>query len=260
MTQQITAVSNEKPSEEDSDIDIPCAQRSPKQQRQSWHYNIMDENGLDWTTVIHNNKGNRRKSSSGSDGIQATAVSKNGNQPSLSFQDSQSTQQKLKSTYSQMVKNPGCSKDISSQQPRRNNRDKTSLKGVKQERSIALYLKSIQVSEESNEEIGKMVRDYASNKGIRVMGYQIIRYKTCNDAVGCKIFVPEAQQTKALNPDVWPQDITCRRWERPDLWQEKMRREQKRQYEERMREEERRNIRSMHEDSRDRYDYYSRDY
>jgi len=108
---------------------------------------------------------------------------------------------------------------------------------IKQERSVAMYLKSIAVTDEKDEEIGRSVKEYASKRAIRVMGFHVIRYKACVDAVGCKIFVPESQQHEALVQDVWPQNITCRRWERPDVWQERSRRDLKRRYEERLRDE-----------------------
>jgi hypothetical protein len=140
-------------------------------------------------------------------------------------------------------------------------RKNTNLRGIKQERGVALYLKNIAVTDESNDEIGELVKDYARNKGIRIMGHHVIRFKTYTDTVGCKIFVPVSQQQQALNPDMWPSDITCRRWERPDVWIEQSRREQKRRYDERMMEEYRerdvdRDYYRNHGDDRGAYGHY----
>ena len=46
------------------------------------------------------------------------------------------------------------------------------------------------------------MRDYAAAKGLRVMGFHVIRYKTCDEAVGCKIYVPDAQQNQAPEPQI----------------------------------------------------------
>lgn len=248
------------------DDDIPCAQRTPKCPEQSMHYNVMSANGIDWTTVIQKKRGKKRISSSSSDDVQVTEVSRQADQAETQrphTSQMQAPQPKLKETYGQIVKNRRKLLTEASQNHMKSNmNNKTSLKGIKQERGVALYLKSIHVNEETNEEIGRMVKDYAGSKGFRIMGFQVIRYRTCDDAVGCKIFVPDAQQHQALNPDAWPRDITCRRWERPDVWQERVRHQQKRQHEDRLRSrvDEMRNGRDLYEGDIDRFEYYGRDY
>jgi len=256
-------------SEESSSSDIPCGQGSPKRQKEAFHYNVMDDNGVDWTTVIskkdRKERTRERERSNSSDDVHPRAGLMV-NLPPIEYGPSSSradraqttTQQNNRPLYSQQVKK-GSASDRQTPMQASNSRVKpmVSLKGIKQERSVALYLKSIAVNNETDEDIGCSIRDYANSKGIRVMGYHVIRYKTCNDAVGCKIFVPESQQNQAMDPQVWPRDITCRRWERPDVWQDRRRREQKRQYDERLM---RNDGRNEYEGDVDSHEYYERRY
>ena len=46
-------------------------------------------------------------------------------------------------------------------------RAKTGLRGIRQEKRVTLYLKSVQVKDETDEEIGKMAREYARSKRIQ---------------------------------------------------------------------------------------------
>ncbi len=232
--------------ESSDDSEIPCAQPSPKRKEQSIHYNVMDENGMDWQTVIGKKQSSQRnrRDDKNAEAPRGSAQPSTSRLPG-SGQTTQAGKQKQKVTYSQIVKNlrterpERAERQERPQRPARNTQSSknTMLRGIKQERSVALYLKSIAVTDEKDEEIGRSVKEYASKRGIRVMGFHVIRYKACVDAVGCKIFVPESQQHEALVQDVWPQNITCRRWERPDVWQERSRRDVKRRYEERQREE-----------------------
>ena len=43
----------------------------------------------------------------------------------------------------------------------------------------------------------------------------------CQRTCMCKIFMPESQEYIALNPETWPADITCRKWERQTSWNNK---------------------------------------
>jgi hypothetical protein len=87
------------------------------------------------------------------------------------------------------------------------------LTGVQQERGTFLYLENIKVDDESFKQVGKMVKEYAITKGIRVMSNRVIKNRYCHDSVGCKVLVPESQEHIALNPDTWPSQVSCRRWE-----------------------------------------------
>jgi hypothetical protein len=92
---------------------------------------------------------------------------------------------------------------------------------VKQEKGSALYVQNIGVEEESDEDIGQMIKDYAREQGMRVMKYKVIRYRACYDTVGCRIIVPESQEHIALDPQSWPSEVTCRRWEYRESWYRK---------------------------------------
>ena len=99
-------------------------------------------------------------------------------------------------------------------EPKRLEKQSKSLRGSRFETASMFYLKQIAIDgEETNEDIGQIVKDYASEKGIRIMDYRVIRYRACKDTVGLRMSIPEAQQHIALNPDTWPDEMTCRRWE-----------------------------------------------
>jgi len=87
------------------------------------------------------------------------------------------------------------------------------IRGIKQEKGVALYLENIAVDEANHDEICKNVKIYAKNKGIRIMTIKAIRNRYCEDVIGCKIMVPESHEHIALNLETWPQSVHCRRWE-----------------------------------------------
>ena len=90
--------------------------------------------------------------------------------------------------------------------------------------TVPLYVTNIQVEDETDGDIASMVIDYAKSRGVKVANSYIIRYKGCAHAVGCKVMVGVESVEIALRPETWPEDIACRRWERPDVWKD-MRRE-----------------------------------
>ena len=77
-----------------------------------------------------------------------------------------------------------------------------------------LYLQNICIENETDEEIGQMVRDHAKSKGLRIMMHRVIRHRAYQDMVSVKILVPESQVYLALAPDTWPQELKCRPWSR----------------------------------------------
>jgi hypothetical protein len=248
-------------SSSESSPEIPNIPNSPKSQRnqrnpKSVQYNVWDQNGVDWTTVISKNNSKRGQHEGHTSETKRSNTTRDDTRLYVRLPPSQNDtpQMKGKPTDGQSVKNRKDSYKPRDQLTGSSRNNKRPLRGIKQEKSTALYLKSIQVTNESNEDVGKIVKDYASSRGIRIMGYHVIRYKSCDDAVGCKIFVPEAQLSMALDPDMWPSDITCRRWERPDIWKEKLRKEQKGQWEDRMRDEEHWHRQHMYEGD----EYYDR--
>ena len=50
------------------------------------------------------------------------------------------------------------------------------------------------------------------SKGVRVMSARIIQNRFCEDSVGCKISVPVRQVDDVLGIHMWPDEVTCRRW------------------------------------------------
>ena len=93
------------------------------------------------------------------------------------------------------------------------------LRGLRQEPGAALYITGIAVDNESDEEIGEMVKEYLRQNGVCVMKYKVIRLRAVYDVVGCRIIVPQSQEHVPLNPDIWPdQYVKCRRWERAEVY------------------------------------------
>ena len=121
--------------------------------------------------------------------------------------------------------------DVRPEMPQRELRG---LRGKREEKGKMLYVKNIEVADETDEDIGQKVIAHCRDNGIRVMYFKVIRYRTCIDAVGCKFLVPETQERDALSTNMWPPELTVRRWESQDVWYQHQHRER-------------------HRDSRDRY-------
>jgi hypothetical protein len=221
----------------------PKSQRSPKTQRKAAYRTVMDENGIAWMTQIYKIS-TKSQGSSQIDPVQSQSGEPRPNpEPSRSRTDpprSQPGPSRSQTGTSDPQAGPSTSVDPSSkssrQQPARSYgealkygkpavaapkaparapmRKNTNLRGITQERGVALYLKNIAVTDESNDEIEELVRDYARNKGIRVMGLHVIRFKTYTDAVGCKISVPVNRRSTqtcgpATSPAVDGNGLTC---------------------------------------------------
>ena len=93
------------------------------------------------------------------------------------------------------------------------------LRGQRQEQGSALYVSGIAVDNESDDEVGEMVKDHLRQSGVRVMKFKIIRLRAVHDVVGCRIIVPQSQEHIPLNPDIWPdQYVKCRRGERAETY------------------------------------------
>ncbi len=87
------------------------------------------------------------------------------------------------------------------------------LRGVNREKGTAICITQIAIEgREEDDEIGQMIMSFCESKGLRVMKYRIFRYRSVYDTVGCRIIVPESQEHKALDPDIWPDKIVVRRW------------------------------------------------
>ena len=184
--------------------------------------NIMSDNGADWTTVLHNGK-------SLSNEVRCNVMA--GKQPSVTQHQSEQERwpplpqarhpEHLAHQQSPPKRIPA---PKAPQSPNVQPLIKPSghkLRGVKQEKGVALYLKNINIDGDSDQEVGQMVKDHAMVNHIRIMWFRVIKYRACNDVVGCKIFVPESQEHLALDPSTWPSEISCRRWESQENWRRK---------------------------------------
>lgn len=93
------------------------------------------------------------------------------------------------------------------------------LKGRREEPISTLYLKNIYINNgEGDNDIEDTVRDYAMNKGMRIMSIKIMRYKTVRDIVGCRIIVPQPMEYMMCTLNFWPDGVTCRKWEPATTW------------------------------------------
>ncbi len=91
--------------------------------------------------------------------------------------------------------------------------DKRTLQGCVREKGTQLYLEHIQIRvDDTDEGITRMVREHGQFNGVRVMSAYVIHNRVCADVVGCKITVPASQEEKAMSPDFWAEDISCRIW------------------------------------------------
>ncbi len=119
---------------------------------------------------------------------------------------------KTPALYSDVAQHVATGRQPVGQQPTRR---RPVLRGLKPEKGIAVYVTGIQVSDESDEEVGQMIKEHVKTSNIRVINYRVIRFRRYKDTVGCRIIVPESEQHKVLDPNIWPLDIKCRRWESP---------------------------------------------
>ena len=88
-----------------------------------------------------------------------------------------------------------------------------SLKGASQEQLSALYVRNIEISDDDTDEsIVDNVRRYCQTKGVKALRANVI-YNRYNDyVVGCKVSVVNSQKHKLLADNFWPNNITCREW------------------------------------------------
>ena len=93
------------------------------------------------------------------------------------------------------------------------------LRGRSEEQACTLYLKNICVEDkDSDADIMNMVKNHANEKNMRIMSMKVMRYKSVQDVVGCRIVVPEAMEYKLTSSYFWPEGVSCRRWEDAKSW------------------------------------------
>lgn len=96
---------------------------------------------------------------------------------------------------------------------RRKSEEKPSLRGVRKEQPIYVYLRDVYVhANETENELKTKVREHASLKDVRIMNIHIKYNRYTDDTVGCKLAIPSNCLNKVLENDFWPEDISCRRW------------------------------------------------
>ena len=93
-------------------------------------------------------------------------------------------------------------------------RPKYELIGMKQVRSVEMYVHGLHLKEnQSFKDLATNVRRYCEDKGVRVMTSRIIRNWHDDQLVGCKISVPERNMDTVIADRFWPHFVTCRKWE-----------------------------------------------
>lgn len=100
------------------------------------------------------------------------------------------------------------------QQQRPQTGKRSGLRGCVLEKGVQLYLEHIQMCVgDTDDDLIHMAKEHGQANGIRVMNAYVIHNRVCTDMVGCKITVPESQVERAMLPDFWAKNITCRIWE-----------------------------------------------
>ena len=182
----------------------------------------MNEYGDDWTTVIHNSNLHPKKIASQTTALRSsklnTSLTDDLNWPSMP----KSSNPKRMEQPTQIRRDMPKPQQEPQEYARASQPTTHKLRGMKPEKGVALYLKNINIGWETDEEIGNMVKDHAKRHAIRIMSYKVMRYRACNDVVGCRIFVPQSMEQLALDPKMWPSEIDCRRWENSEVWKKKI--------------------------------------
>ena len=88
------------------------------------------------------------------------------------------------------------------------------LRGRKPEKYATLYVEHIMSHGYSDEDIIEVVKAHGHLNQLRITSAYVVHNRVCKDMVGCKITVPVSQVDTALEPDCWPEDVCCRRWQR----------------------------------------------
>ena len=88
---------------------------------------------------------------------------------------------------------------------------KTTFIGQRWMPSTLLYLRNIFTDGKCDDDIMTDIKKHAKQTGIRVMFTEIVRNRYIDDVIGCKIRVPSSQVANALDIDIWPQDVICRK-------------------------------------------------
>lgn len=69
-------------------------------------------------------------------------------------------------------------------------------------------------SSDTEHDIIDSIKAYASVNGLKVMHASVVYNYYCDTSVGCKISIPVSQHEIAINDKFWPNNISCRVWQR----------------------------------------------
>ena len=96
---------------------------------------------------------------------------------------------------------------------RAQNNPSHALTGIKKEELSYVYLRNVYVEiGDTENELKKMIKDYAFTQNVRVMNVHIKYNNYVDDNVGCKISIPANNVEKVCSDGFWPDNISCRRW------------------------------------------------
>ena len=86
------------------------------------------------------------------------------------------------------------------------------LLGRKWVHSTQLYLKYIDRQGGTDDEVAQLVKEYVKDIGIQILSANVISNRYDPEMVGCKIRVPNEEVQHALEDDIWPDVVECRKW------------------------------------------------
>ena len=89
------------------------------------------------------------------------------------------------------------------------------LKGSVPDKAMFMYFRNMAMaSSDTEHDIIDSIKAYASVNGLKVMHASVVYNYYCDTSVGCKISIPVSQHEIAINDKFWPNNISCRVWQR----------------------------------------------
>lgn len=104
---------------------------------------------------------------------------------------------------------------LSPQRKSLGNQTSPGLRGVKQEKTITLYVKNIERGDdEKDDHVKERLKRYvkAKRNQVRLISIYVVHNRFCEDTVGCKLTVPARFKDTLLDAEFWPDDVECREW------------------------------------------------
>ncbi len=82
-------------------------------------------------------------------------------------------------------------------------------------RTEVLYLENVHRDVgDTDRTLSEAVRNHAKKHDFTIKSVSIVTNRYCDEMVGCRIQVASPDVQKALTSNKWPDNVTCRRWER----------------------------------------------